>query len=84
MGIAWFLRFLLGLLVVRLVWRFLSSMVSGAAGPRRVPPQRAVPLVRDPVCGTFVDQSRALTTKRGGAVHYFCSEGCRREYSRQA
>ena len=83
MGIAWLLRFLLGLLVVRLVWRFVSDMVAGSAGPRRVPPQRAVPLVRDPVCGTFVDQSRALTTKRGGAVHYFCSEGCRREYSRQ-
>ncbi len=83
MWIAWFLRFLLGLLVVRVVWRFLSGMVDGAAGPRRVPPRRAVPLVRDPVCGTFVDQSRALTTKRGGAVHYFCSERCRREYSRQ-
>ena len=83
MWIAWLLRFLLGLLVVWVVWRLLSSMVDGAAGPRRVPPQRAVPLVRDPVCGTFVDQSRALTTKRGGAVHYFCSEGCRREYSRQ-
>ena len=83
MWIAWLLRFLLGLLVVWVVWRLLSRMVDGAAGPRRVPPQRAVPLVRDPVCGTFVDQSRALTTKRGGAVHYFCSEGCRREYSRQ-
>ncbi len=83
MWIAWLLRFLLGLLVVWVVWRLLSGMVDGAAGPRRVPPQRAVPLVRDPVCGTFVDQSRALTTKRGGAVHYFCSEGCRREYSRQ-
>ncbi len=83
MWIAWLLRFLLGLLVVCVVWRLLSGMVDGAAGPRRVPPQRAVPLVRDPVCGTFVDQSRALTTKRGGAVHYFCSEGCRREYSRQ-
>jgi len=83
MWIAWLLRFLLGLLVVWVVWRLLTGMVDGAAGPRRVPPQRAVPLVRDPVCGTFVDQSRALTTKRGGAVHYFCSEGCRREYSRQ-
>ena len=83
MWIAWLLRFLLGLLVVWVVWRLLSGMVDGAAGPRRVPPQRAVPLVRDPVCGTFVDQSRALTTKRGGAVHYFCSEGCRREYNRQ-
>ncbi len=83
MWIAWLLRFLLGLLVVWVVWRLLSGMVDGAAGPRRVPPQRAVPLVRDPVCGTFVDQSRALTTKRGGAVHYFCSEGCRREYSGQ-
>ena len=70
MGITWFIRLLLGLLLVRLVWRWVSGMVAGAAGPLRVP--------------TFVDQSRALTTKRSGAVHYFCSEGCRREYSRQA
>ena len=34
MGIGWLLRLLLGLLVVRLVWRFLSGMVAGAAAWR--------------------------------------------------
>ena len=37
-------------------------------------------MVRDPVCGTFVVPARALTLSRGGEVHHFCSEECRRAY----
>src|SRR4051812_25942058 len=44
-------------------------------------PQRAVPMVRDPVCGTFIVRDRALTISGsdGGAV-YFCSATCRDKY----
>ena len=35
-------------------------------------------MVRDPVCGTFVVQSRALTADSGGETAWFCSEECRR------
>ena len=84
MWTAWILRTLIVLLIVRAIWRFLSGVVHGhgAVGQQRIPPQRGVPLVRDPVCGTFVDQSRALTARRGGTLHYFCSERCRGEYER--
>ena len=82
MWTAWILRTLVVLLIVRAVWRFLSGVVHGAAGQQRIPPQQGVPLVRDPVCGTFVDQSRALTAGRGGTLQYFCSERCRGEYER--
>ena len=82
MWFGWILRALIALLIVRAIWRFLSGVVDGAAGQQRIPPQRGVPLVRDPVCGTFVDQSRALTARRGGTLHYFCSERCRGEYER--
>ena len=80
MWIAWILRILVVLLIIRAIWWFVSGVAEGAVGQRRVPPQRGLPLARDPVCGTFVDQSRALTAKHGGTVHYFCSERCRREY----
>ena len=78
----WILRTLIVLVIVRAIWRFLSGVVGGAVGQQRIPPQRGVPLVRDPVCGTFVDQSRALTASRGETLHYFCSERCRGEYER--
>jgi YHS domain-containing protein len=48
-------------------------------GPRiQAPP--AVPLARDPVCGTFVVPSRALSGGTGDDIRFFCSEKCRRTY----
>ena len=77
---------LLGLLVVllaRSLWKFVASIVDGASsttrGPAR-PPQRGVPMVRDPVCGTFVVPSSALTLTVRGRVTHFCSEKCRRAF----
>ena len=79
------LLFLLGTLVVRAVWRLLLSIVEGATPSdtrrRGGPPERGVQMVRDPVCGTFLPPSNALSlTERGGAVRYFCSEKCRAAY----
>ena len=74
----WMLRLVLILVIIRLVWRFLSGVVDGAASrPSRRGPDTQVPLVRDPVCGTFVVRSRALTAGEGATLHYFCSERCR-------
>jgi len=42
-----------------------------------------VPLVRDPVCGTYVVRARALTMGAGAETMYFCSEKCRDEYARR-
>lgn len=44
---------------------------------------RAVPLVRDPVCGTYVVKAKALTSHAGGETHYFCSEDCREQWLRR-
>ena len=39
-------------------------------------------LVRDPVCGMLLDpDAAAARLEVGEAVLYFCSRGCRREYS---
>ena len=37
-------------------------------------------MMKDPVCGTYVDITVAVKEKKGGADVYFCSEDCRRKY----
>ena len=79
MWIGWLLRILLVIFVVRAVWRFLAGVVEGASGPRAAA-AKSVPLVRDPVCGTYVTQTGAIVWRQGNRVEYFCSETCRRRF----
>jgi YHS domain-containing protein len=76
-------RFLLFLLllyfVLRAVGRLVRGIREGMLGPIDTQPP-AVPLVRDPVCGTYVVPSRALTAGEGSDIRFFCSEKCRRAY----
>ena len=78
------LRILLGLLLAYLVARAIARLVVGTAHGGSAPTAQKQPppigLVRDPVCGTFVDPSRALTAGTGGQVRFFCSEGCRQAW----
>ena len=77
--LGWFIRFLLVLFIVRALLRLWRGIAEGMRPPRDEPPA-AVPLVRDPVCGTFVVPSRALTAGSGSEMRFFCSENCRRAY----
>jgi hypothetical protein len=50
-------------------------------GPRSRPPSPPVregDMVRDPVCGTWIDRRLALSVRRGDETLSVCSEGCRR------
>jgi len=83
----WLLRLLLLLLLATMLlragYRLLEGIIEGAtgSGPRRGGvPTKGTHMVRDPVCGTFVVQSRALTAMRGGRSAWFCSEECRRQW----
>jgi YHS domain-containing protein len=70
------------ILVARVFWRVVDSIIEGATGrpPGSSHPQRSGLMVRDPVCGTFVLPERALSLpERDGRV-YFCSESCREKY----
>lgn len=80
MWIGWLLRILLIVLVIHALRRFLGGVVDGASGPRQAPP-KSVPLVRDPVCGTYVTRSGAVMLKQGDHVEYFCSDTCRQRFS---
>ena len=69
------------LLVIRAAWRVVGSMISISAGTRKTTASgepRAVKLVRDPVCGTYVSPDSAISD----GTHYFCSDKCRNDYAR--
>jgi YHS domain-containing protein len=64
--------------VVRAVIRIVRGVLDGLRAPAE--PPAAVPLVRDPICGTFVVPSSALALGTGADTRFFCSEKCRRAY----
>ena len=71
---------ILAYVAVRLLWRLLKGVFEGLGHqPGGSPP--SVGLVRDPVCGTFVLPSKALTSGSGSNTRYFCSEKCRQDYA---
>ena len=76
----WLVRLLIAILIIRAIWGFVASIVSGASGPKQVRRPGSMPLVRDPVCGTYIQQSRALAVRAGDKTHYFCSEDCRQSF----
>ena len=50
--------------------------------PPRAPGSRRDELVKDPVCQTYVVQSRAVTAEVDGAVAHFCSRECAARFTR--
>jgi YHS domain-containing protein len=85
MLIRFLLFVVLALFVLRSLWRLFEGIVEGATGTRRSGgqsrvPQRGAPMVRDPICGTFVVQSRARNATRGNEQAFFCSDECRRAW----
>jgi YHS domain-containing protein len=87
-------RFLLFAVLLMLVFRALGRVIrgiaegAGGAPPPNRGPGRSTPatpakgelMARDPMCGTFVVQSRALSSRGRDGQQYFCSEKCRTEY----
>ena len=75
----WIFTLVLIYFIVRAMTRFARGILEGMSPPRDEQPT-AVPLVRDPVCGTFVVPARAITAGSGAGMRFFCSEKCRRAY----
>jgi YHS domain-containing protein len=79
-------RFILWAVLIVFLVRSLSRLLHGVldgAGYRRDGAQGGVGLVRDPVCGVFVVPGQALSAGTGATTRYFCSEKCRREWSKR-
>ena len=37
-------------------------------------------MTQDPICGTTVDENKAMRSEREGKSYYFCSEHCQRKF----
>jgi len=70
--------FFVALALVRVIRGLLVSVVGsagqGSGTPREVSGQE---MVRDPICGAWVDRRLALTGRREGQLIAVCSEKCR-------
>ena len=75
----WVLRIILILIIIRILWRIIMGPIRRPRHERRAE-RKSVPLVRDPVCGTFVVPDRAIKVGTGDNTLYFCSEACRAKY----
>lgn len=53
---------------------FASVLGAGPPPPRQVNGQE---MVRDPICGTWIDRRLAVTATRGGELVAVCSDKCR-------
>ena len=66
------------LVVLRGLRIFFEAVRRHGAAPRRKTSVREADMVRDPVCGTWIDRGLALPARRGDETIPVCSEGCRR------
>jgi len=76
------------LAVAWVFWRFVDGVIDtfGGLPKKRGRPrgQAPVKLVRDPVCGTWVDPTASLAAATRDTTHYFCSTECRDRFRRSA
>lgn len=63
---------------LRIFFRAALGRSSGPAGPARRDVPRQEEMIRDPVCGTWIDRRLALPATRDGATIAVCSDRCRR------
>jgi hypothetical protein len=75
------LLMILVVLAARTFWRVVDGIIEGVTGRGSTGvTDRAVQMVRDPVCGTFVLPDRAVTLTDGRQRIAFCSTACRDKY----
>jgi len=73
------------LVVVAALWFFQRFLRSLGGAPKRTAPRAGSNdlenyMVKDPVCGMYMDSRLALRVERGKDISYFCSEACMKEY----
>jgi len=82
--LSWLLDAVIALLIVRALLRLLFGSRRRPAARQattRMPERSGGTLVRDPQCGTYVAESRAIRVGSGPRTLYFCSTACRDAYA---
>jgi len=86
---AFFVRFLIYLATILLLGRFLRSLFrsltrgSEPRTPHNAPSSRTV-MVKDPMCGMYMDPRLAVRIQRNKEEFYFCSDECRQKFLAEA
>jgi len=78
-----FFRFILLALIVYAIfkWIWKDDKSSRKNPPVRHVDQAVEEMKQDPVCGTYVPASLAVTATHKGATIYFCSNTCRDKFT---
>ena len=84
MLLGWLIRLLLAVLVIRVVWYFVSRLVAGVRKGSSSSTEDSVVLVKDPDCGTYIRRVDAFSARAGHETHYFCSERCQQAFVKTA
>ncbi|HEY7817361.1 MAG TPA: YHS domain-containing protein [Vicinamibacteria bacterium] len=75
-------------LLLRTIWKslFRGALAQPRGGTTNTDPMMVHKglMVRDPVCGLHLPESRALVEVRGGERLHFCSEACRASFRSSA
>lgn len=81
--ISWLADILIVFLVVRAIVRLIfgARIPTGRRPPASVPERAGGTLVRDPHCGTYLPESRAIRVGSGAQAQFFCSAACRDAYA---
>jgi YHS domain-containing protein len=64
-------------LVRRIIAAFQAPKTSGN---RKAEPKIESTMVKDPICGMYMDPRLAIRLENKGASVYFCSEECKKKY----
>ena len=70
----------LALIVILLRWFLKQVFVSGKKSPGGGTSASGGNMVKDPVCGMYMDPRLAVTHKANNGVFYFCSEACKDKF----
>jgi YHS domain-containing protein len=83
--IGFFLRFLLIIFALWIVRRALGFLVGAGQPAAREPQERFKnvakgDMVRDPVCGMYMDPRLAIRVDQGKGSFFFCSADCKEKF----
>ena len=69
-----------------LIQRILSFFLGGSKNnrPKNTPATPSNQMVKDPVCGMYMDSRLAFRLNRRSEELYFCSEECKQKYLRDS
>lgn len=42
--------------------------------------KRGVKMVKDPICGMEIEESKAIKLEKNGETHFFCSRSCQDKF----